>query len=98
MEAKFAFLGLSLSTFLQGMVEVCPDPEPTVETEPTSVSEWATSKFNLTFGPKQTEVLDCTARFLMLCCNRQWGKTTTIALKALHRALTVPDQSIVIIS
>ena len=30
----------------------------------------------------------------MLCCNRQRGKTTTIALKSLHRALTIPNQSV----
>jgi hypothetical protein len=35
---------------------------------------------------------------MILCCNRQWGKTTTIALKALHHAITVSDQSIVIIA
>ena len=54
----------------------------------------------LNFVPsaKQAEVLDSEARYLILCCNRQWGKTTTIALKALHHALTIPDQTIVILS
>ena len=54
----------------------------------------------LAFTPsaKQAEVLDIDAKYLILCCNRQWGKTTTIAIKALHRALTIKNQSIVIIS
>jgi hypothetical protein len=49
-------------------------------------------------NPKQAEVLDAEDKYLILCCNRQWGKTTTIAIKALHRAITMPGQTIVIIS
>jgi len=48
--------------------------------------------------PKQKEVLDSASKYLILCCNRQWGKTTTIAIKALHHAITKQDQTIVILS
>src|SRR5215210_9020523 len=74
--------------------ELCPEAaSPAMKT-----SEWAQKMLNFTPDPKQAEVLDIEARYLILCCNRQWGKTTTIALKALHWALTIPDQTIVIIS
>ena len=74
--------------------ELCPEPAG----PPLKTSEWAQKLLNFTPSAKQAEVLDIDAKYLILCCNRQWGKTTTIALKALHRALTIPDQTIVIIS
>jgi hypothetical protein len=61
-------------------------------------SIWVKEMLDFTPSDKQADVLDSTAKYLVLCCNRQWGKTTTIALKALHHSLTVPDQTIVIIS
>ncbi|MBL8239315.1 MAG: terminase family protein, partial [Bryobacterales bacterium] len=67
--------------------EVCPN-----------TASWAQSKLNFQPSPKQAEVLNTDARYLILCCNRQWGKTTTIAVKALHHALHHPDQTIVILS
>jgi len=73
--------------------ELCPNDEPATKT-----SEWAKTTLNFEPNAKQTEVLDTDAKYLMLCCNRQWGKTTTIAIKALHLAITKPDQTIVILS
>ena len=67
--------------------EVCPD-----------AASWAQSKLNFQPSAKQAEVLNTDAKYLILCCNRQWGKTTTIAIKALHHALHHPDQTIVILS
>ncbi len=66
--------------------------------EPTKTSEWAKIRLDFHPSPKQAEVLDSAAKYLMLCCNRQWGKTTTIAIKALHEALKTPSLKIVIIS
>ena len=63
-----------------------------------SAAEWAEKALGFKPGARQTEVLNVDAKYLILCCNRQWGKTTTIAIKALHRALSQPDQTIVIIS
>src|SRR5690606_25842104 len=71
---------------------VCPNPGN------AKPSEWAAETLGFTPSAKQAEVLDVDAKYLILCCNRQWGKTTTIALKALHRALSHNDQTIVIIS
>ena len=78
--------------------EVCPDAGKDAKPDTRPTSQWAKEALRFEPSPKQAEVLDATSNYLILCCNRQWGKTTTIALKALHRALTIPDQSIVIIS
>jgi hypothetical protein len=72
-----------------------PEMEPP---EPSIPSQWAQKVLNFQPSPKQAEVLDSGAKYLMLCCNRQWGKTTTIAIKALHHALHTPKINIVIIS
>ena len=78
--------------------KVCDtEPRPS-ESGPTIASEWAKTALNFQPEIKQAEVLDTNAKYLILCCNRQWGKTTTIAIKALHHALTTPDQCIVILS
>lgn len=69
-------------------------PSPAIPTP----SQWAQSTFTFPFTPKQLEVLDSPSSYLMLCCSRQWGKTTTIAIKALHHALRHPEQSIVLLS
>ena len=73
---------------VQATAEVCPNAEPSAPGQ--SVSAWVREKFDFTPSPRQAEVLDCDAKYLILCCNRQWGKTTTIAIKSLHRALHTP--------
>jgi hypothetical protein len=70
----------------------CPNPAG------LSPAEWAEKALHFNPNPKQAEVLNVDAKYLILCCNRQWGKTTTLAIKALHHALSTPGQSIVIIS
>jgi len=97
MERPFFILGPSIRELARLVKpEVCPNAEPAAKAEKTS--EWAKDLLHFKPSEKQTEVLDIDAKYLILCCNRQWGKTTTIALKALHRAITIPDQTIVIIS
>jgi len=76
--------------------EVCPENQSTAPEQKTS--EWAEKALNFKPSAKQAEVLDAESKYMILCCNRQWGKTTTIAVKALHRAITVENQNIVIIS
>ena len=70
----------------------------TAEVCPKSTSEWAKEILNFQPNPKQAEVLDAQAKYLILCCNRQWGKTTVVALKALHTAIYQPKTEIVVIS
>ena len=76
--------------------KLCPKTNEDAPT--TKPSEWAKAALNFQPAGKQAEVLDTDAKYLILCCNRQWGKTTTIAIKALHHALNTPDQTIVILS
>ena len=94
MGPTFGHHGLNFRELIQAAAQVCPDAGlATMKT-----SEWAEKLLNFVPSTKQAEVMDSEARYLILCCNRQWGKTTTIALKALHRAITIPNQSIVILS
>lgn len=85
--------------------KVCPEspaaagPAPEPAPEPiVAASAWAEKHLRFVPSAKQALILDSAARFMILCCNRQWGKTTTIALKTLHRAISTPGQAIVIIS
>jgi len=95
MDTQFCRLGAAFIDIVQTAAPVRPEtpPEP-----PQKTSEWAEKQLNFVPSAKQAEVLDSNARYLILCCNRQWGKTTTIALKALHRAITRPNETIVILS
>ncbi|MGJ5816310.1 terminase large subunit domain-containing protein [Paludibaculum fermentans] len=49
-------------------------------------SEWARAEFGFEADARQREVLDTEARRVLLCCSRQWGKSTVTALRALHFA------------
>ena len=46
----------------------------------------------------QAEFLRSTARRGVVCCSRQWGKSTVGALKAVHHALLNPGALIIIVS
>jgi hypothetical protein len=51
-----------------------------------------------TADEKQRLVLESDARRLMLCCSRQWGKSTVTALAAVHRAYFRAGSEIVVTS
>lgn len=65
--------------------DVCPD-----------TAKWVKKSLHFTPDPVQTEILSSTAKRLHLLCSRQWGKSTVVAAKALHHALTVPGAFIII--
>ncbi|MEZ5402741.1 MAG: terminase family protein [Bryobacteraceae bacterium] len=44
----------------------------------------------LSLDPTQAAILSADPHRVLVCCTRQWGKSTTAAIKALHHALTVP--------
>ena len=71
--------------------EVCPNPE-------MSPAAWARAALNFEAEPKQAEVLNHHAHRLILCCPRQWGKSTIVAIKALHYALNNPKSEILVLS
>ncbi len=54
----------------------------------------------LKFGPdlRQEELLRCEAKQAILNCSRQWGKSTVAAVKAVHRAYSVPKSLVVVAS
>lgn len=79
-------------------VPIVPKDDPQPAAEPLSVSEWAQKRVHFSPSPKQAEVLDSTSKYLILCCNRQWGKTTTIAVKALHFCLHTPNQCVIVLA
>ena len=76
--------------------EVCPKTHP-IEQLPKP-SQWAKETFNFKPNKIQQTVLDAKSKRLILCCNRQWGKSTVIALKALHYAMEHPKSVIVVVS
>ena len=58
------------------------------------ITEWVARHLNFHPAPKQAEVLTSEHRNLVLCCHRKWGKTTIIALKAFHYALSGPNRAV----
>ena len=46
-------------------------PVVTAEACPKSTSDWAEQKLNFCPSPKQAEVLNTDAKYLILCSNRQ---------------------------
>lgn len=58
---------------------------------PSDPVEWAQTALNFTPDPVQAAILRSQAKRLMLCCTRQFGKSTITAIKALHHAWTRPN-------
>jgi hypothetical protein len=80
-----------------GDAPVCPE-EACAKPEVPTVSEWAKEHLKFEADKIQQSVLDHDAHRLILCCARQWGKTTIVAIKALHTAIFNPGTEIVVIS
>ena len=55
-------------------------------------------RLHFTPDPHQQQVLDLFARFGILNCSRQYGKSTVTALKAVHRAYFFPNSTILVLS
>jgi hypothetical protein len=73
-------------------------PQPAVsptEAAPHQPSLFAAS-IDFPIDPVQASILDSSARDLILCCTRQWGKSTICAIKALHFALQNPQTTTLI--
>jgi hypothetical protein len=63
-----------------------PVPPP----PPLSPSEFARRQLAFLPDPLQSAILNSTAKRGILLCSRQWGKSTVLAAKAVHRAFTTP--------
>jgi hypothetical protein len=59
---------------------------------------FATDQLNWTPDPWQAEVLREPSKRVLLCCSRQAGKSTTVAVMALHTALYRPGSLILLLS
>ena len=55
---------------------------------PASAPEFALQTLKFPVDSKQQEVLASTNRRVIVCCTRQWGKSSIGAVKALHHAAT----------
>jgi len=60
--------------------------------------EFARTRLKFEPDEVQADVLRSTAKRGILCCSRQFGKTTVSAAKAIHRAFTQPGSLIVVAS
>jgi len=45
---------------------------------------------------RQAELLDSGAKWVLLCCSRQWGKSTVTAARAVHHVLFQPGAMVVV--
>jgi DNA-binding NtrC family response regulator len=76
-----------------------PSPlEPPVPPTPGEILPWAAAHFDFHPDPVQAEFLATPHRRVILCCHRQWGKSTVAALKAVHHALSRPGASVLVCS
>ena len=60
--------------------------------------EFAAARLGFVADEKQAEVLRWKAKRALLACTRQWGKSTTAAVKAVHRAYTEPGSLVLVAS
>lgn len=70
----------------------------TTNEETQNPSIWAASKLAFHPDPRQQQILDATSRHILVNCSRQWGKSTTAAVRALYQALHVPNSLTLILS
>ena len=59
---------------------------------------WAQETLDFYPDPHQAEVLRCPSPRLLLCCTRQWGKSTLAALRLLHFSAFQPKSLSIIVS
>ncbi len=74
-----------------------PEPDP-LSAVPASARDFALETLKFPADPKQQEVLATTNGRVIVCCTRQWGKSTTGAIKALHHAATNPASLVLLAS
>ncbi len=69
---------------------------PSAPGVPPDPVEWARTALGFEPDDVQCQILGSTARRLMLCCTRQFGKSLITAIKALHFALCHPGALILV--
>lgn len=71
---------------------------PEVPSAPADAVAWAKENLDFIADPKQAQILNATTKRGILNCSRQWGKSTTSAIKAVHYACHNPDSIILVAS
>lgn len=81
---------------LDGVFDI--DAGPPLPEAPPCPLEFARSVLGFEPDPKQAAVLASRANEGMVCCSRQWGKSTLMAILALHKALVRPESLILFLA
>jgi hypothetical protein len=68
------------------------------DSDQLTVSDFARLRLAFEPDPLQSAVLDSSARRAILNCTRQWGKSTVLAIKAAHRAYSIPGSLVLVAS
>jgi hypothetical protein len=84
------------ATWIFPRVESKSEPAPLAI--PTCTFRFANELLSFPADFKQQEVLSSTSQRVVVCCTRQWGKSTLGAIKAVHHALIHPGSLILIAS
>jgi hypothetical protein len=61
-------------------------------------ADFAREYFQFQPDDHQARILVCDAKRVILNCSRQWGKSTVVAAKAVHRAVQIPESLILVAS
>ena len=73
-------------------------PRETAKTGEEDIIAFARERLGFVADARQEEVLRSEAKRGILNCSRQWGKSTVMAVKAVHRAWTRPGSLVVVAS
>jgi hypothetical protein len=63
-----------------------------------AASKFAAERLGFQPDPMQEQVLNSDSRRGIVCCHRQWGKSTTIAIKAVHTAWCQPGSLVLVVA
>jgi hypothetical protein len=77
--------------------KVGPEPPPEAYTTPAPAL-WAEQTLGFTPDPLQSSVLNSTHTRILVNCCRQWGKSTTAAIRALHHAIHAPGSETILLA
>ena len=66
--------------------------------ERPAASAWARAALGFEADERQGEILDCESRRVLLCCTRQWGKSTVTAVRALYEAWFEPGRLVAVVA
>ncbi len=87
-----------MRTYNESDVGVTAEPAAKEPQSPSGILSFAREQLNFAPDPRQTEVLESTAKRGILNCTRQWGKSTVAAIKALHTAHSRPGSLVLVAS